>query len=703
MRVTLVLPPSTQLNTPYPSISFLARHLRGQGLVARQADLGLELALRLYSEDGLSELFDALEARADDEGLPEPAWEALARAPAIAAAAPAAVRFLQGADPGLAPRLAAPGLLPAGPRLRRADQLLAREPQHFGRMGQTDLARHRATLFLADLADLVASTVDAGYGMARYQHHLAVGPVRFDPIAARLRGRTLLDGWLDALTDALLDGPDGPPEVVGLSLPFPGTLYGALRIGARLRARGVYVVAGGGYVNTELREVDEPRLWESVDALTYDDGEGPLTALLEQLSGDGDRRHRTRTARGLHQHSPPKIPFNPAPWYGDLPLRRYLGVLDGLSPAHRLWSEAHWNKVVLAHGCYWRRCAFCDIGLDYIQRYEPAKIAELVDEMERIADDTGMTGFHLVDEAAPPRLLKELAIELLRRGLRFTFWGNIRFEAAFTPDLCRLLARAGLVMVTGGLEVASDRLLQRMDKGITVEQAAAAAAAFTRAGVKVHAYLMFGFPTQTAAETVDSAEVVRQLFAEGLLHSAFWHRFVLTRHSGVYQHPERYGVQIPEVEPGLFATNDLPHVDPTGDDPAPFEAPLARSLAAWLRGEGLDRPTQAWFGPKAPAPSSAPDRVRRAAAPKPLAARGRLLWLGDGVLEADDALLLLHPGGTTRVKGPPAALAWLASLIDAADPSGEPVDAEAALASFPGDLARWKGWEAARAAGIVVV
>ncbi|MEC8423558.1 MAG: radical SAM protein, partial [Myxococcota bacterium] len=408
-------------------------------------------------------------------------------------------------------------------------------------LGQHDLARYRATLYLEDVADLVTATVDPGFGIARYQHHLAHGPVSYDPIAARLAGCTLLDAWLDELTDAALEGG---PDVVGLSVPFPGTLYGALRIGQRARSAGAYVVLGGGYVNTELREVDEARLWDAVDALTYDDGEGPLEAILTHLQGGGDHRHRTRTFAGLHENPPPERTFNPAPTYGDLPLGSYLQVLDTLNPAQRLWGDARWNKLTLAHGCYRKRCAFCDVNLDYIARYEPARVSELVDAMEELVAETGQTGFHLVDEAAPPRLLRDLALAILARGISVHFWGNIRFERAFTPDLCRLLAAAGLTAVTGGLEVASDRLLTTMDKGITVAQAARAAAAFTDAGVLVHAYLMYGFPSQTAQETIDAMEVVRQLFDAGVLGSAFWHRFVLTRGSRVYADPDAYGVRV---------------------------------------------------------------------------------------------------------------------------------------------------------------
>ncbi len=703
MRVALVLPPTTQLNTPYPSISYLSRVLEEEGHPVHQADLGLELALRLFSAEGLSAVLDTIEAQAED-GLPEPAWEALARRDALVSTIDSVVSFLQGRDPGLAGRLCRPSALPAGPRLRQADK--QDTAHHFGRMGQTDHARYRASLHLADIADLVTSTIDPGFGLARYQHHLAAGPSMWAPIAARLGQTTLLDGWLDSLADALL--ADARPDVVGLSVPFPGTLYGALRLGRRFRNAGAMVILGGGYPNTELRGVNESALWTCIDAITYDDGEGPMLAILDHLSGLGDRRHRTRTAAGMHDAPPPPRAFNPAPDYGNLPLTSYLGILDSLSPAHRLWSEARWNKITLAHGCYWKRCTFCDIQLDYIARYEPAKIEPLLDHIERLVEDTGVRGFHLVDEAAPPRLLRALALGILERELSVVFWGNIRFEAAFTDELCLLLAKAGMVMATGGLEVASDRLLKKMDKGVTVEQAAQAAAALTAAGIQVHAYLMYGFPTQSVAETIDSMEVVRQLFREGTVQSAYWHRFVLTKHSGVAVDPHGLGIEVPPLPLGTFAANDLPHHDPTGADPDTFDGPLATALAAWMRGDHLDRPVGDWFEQPMPAPVSPPDRVRLATDARG-ALRGwrpktRVVWLGDGVLEADDRVVLLVGGKRTEIFGPEPARGWLAEVLQAAHPANAPLLWQDIKGTFPSNWDRWANqWQRVRAAGLIGV
>jgi radical SAM superfamily enzyme YgiQ (UPF0313 family) len=677
--ITLVLAPLTQLNTPYPSIAYLSRTLRREGIPHSLRDLGLELALKLFSRQGLAQVFDSLDGRED---LPEPAWRALSLRRQHEAAIEPVIRFLQGRDRTLAPRILDTPFLPKGPRLERA--VLDR----FGPMSSDDAARHLATLYLEDLADLVTSCVDEGFGLARYQHHLGVGPCAYDPLHKRLKKTTLIDAMLDELADSI------QTDLVGISVPFPGTLYGALRIGKRIKARGGQVILGGGYVNTELRNVKEPRLWECIDQLCYDDGEGPLLAILEQRGGGADKRHRTRTSAGMIDQPHDDVPTESAAWYQDLPLDRYLQLVDGVNPAHRLWGDGRWNKITLAHGCYWKKCSFCDIQLDYIRRYAPSRASQLVDQMEELVAATGQSGFHLADEAAPPKGMWELAEEILRRGLSVSWWGNIRFDSAFTPDLCKLLAASGLVAVTGGLEVASDRLLTKMEKGVTVEGVARAARAFRDAGVMVHAYLMYGFPTQTEQETVDAMEVVRQLFEAEVLSSAFWHRFVLTRHSGMYPRLADFGITAIENK-NSFAQNDVEHRDPTGANADHFDEVLPRALAAWMRGESLDLPVHSW---KAGLPKTtvAPDRIARALKQAPKPPEGRLLWLGGEVFGDDHGLVLHGMEQVAKLRMGEAQAAYLGELLMAVRPGGEKIQAKEV--KLPLRL-----WEQLRELGMVVV
>jgi radical SAM superfamily enzyme YgiQ (UPF0313 family) len=434
---------------------------------------------------------------------------------------------------------------------------------------------------------------------------LAGSQATFDLLAQALSApATLVDKTLQALTTLAIDKHQ--PTVVLLSVPFPGAMYGALRIAQTIKAHAphIRIGMGGGFVNTELRELTEPRIFDFVDYITLDAGERPLLALFEHLQGKRSAQRLVRTflrnAEGKVQFinwAEPDIAFEDVgtPTWDGLPLQSYLSLLDMLNPMHRLWSDGRWNKLTVAHGCYWKKCSFCDVSLDYISRYETASASTLVDRMERIVAETGQTGFHFVDEAAPPKALKALAQEIIRRKLQVTWWGNIRFEKTFTPDLAELLAESGCIAMSGGLEVASDRLLKLMQKGVTVEQVARVTKGFADAGILVHAYLMYGFPTQTVQDTVDALEYVRQLFENGCIQSGFFHRFTCTVHSPVGKDPAAYGVQLVPLPEVSFAKNDVAFIDPTGTDHDSLGLGLKKALYNYMHGVGLEEDVRTWF------------------------------------------------------------------------------------------------------------
>jgi radical SAM superfamily enzyme YgiQ (UPF0313 family) len=420
------------------------------------------------------------------------------------------------------------------------------------------------------------------------------------------------------------------PTLVLISVPFPGSVYAAFRIAQAIKAfdPGIKTALGGGFVNTELRELTEPRVFDHFDFVTLDGGERPLLALLEHLQGKRSTQRLVRTflrdadtqaVRYLHW-AEPDVAFAEVgtPTWDGLPLDRYLSLLDMLNPMHRLWSDGRWNKLTVAHGCYWKKCSFCDVSLDYISRYEGASAATLVDRIEAVVAETGQTGFHFVDEAAPPKALKALSAELLQRQLSISWWGNIRFEKSFSPALCQQLADSGCIAISGGLEVASDRLLALMKKGVSVEQVARVTKGFADAGILVHAYLMYGFPTQTVQDTVDALEYVRQLFETGCIQSGFFHRFACTVHSPVGKSPQDYGVTLrplPPLAPNTaFAKNDIGFDDPTGTDHDALGLGLKKALYNYMHGIGLDADVRSWFAGPVPKTRVARHRIARALA-----------------------------------------------------------------------------------------
>ncbi len=608
LKILCVIPPMTQLNTPYPSTAYLTGFLRSRGISAVQEDLALALALRLFSRDGLLALRESIRALPDKARTPRvQAFEC--EFERYLATIDAAVAFLQGRDPSVAHRIAGRRFLPEGHRFEPLDAYVDDEGGDplawaFGALGVTDRARHFATLYLNDVADVLREAVDARFEFVRYAESLAQSQASFEPLAQALAApENLVDRTLREQSLAAVKRHS--PQVVLLSTPFPGNVYGAFRIAQAIKRHdsSIVTVLGGGFVNTELRDLAEPRVFDHFDYVTLDDGERPLLALLEHLAGKRPQGKLVRTflredgAVRYVDGGEADIPFAEAgtPTWDGLPLDRYLSLLDMLNPMHRLWSDARWNKLTVAHGCYWKKCSFCDVSLDYISRYEAVAASTLVDRIEAIVAETGQTGFHFVDEAAPPKALKAMAEELKKRGRDISWWGNIRFEKSFTPALCHELADSGCIAVSGGLEVASDRLLKLMQKGVSVDQVARVTHAFADAGILVHAYLMYGFPTQTVQDTVDALEYVRQLFAAGCIQSGFFHRFTCSVHSPVGLHPEQYGVRLKPLPAGTFAKNDVGFVDPTGVDHDVLGVALNKALYNYMHGIGLEQDVRGWF------------------------------------------------------------------------------------------------------------
>lgn len=635
-KVLLLTPPFTQLNTPYPATAYIKGFLNTLGVVSHQADLGIEVILKLFSTQGLTQLFDSLEKAEHDIELTENAFRVYHLRDEYIATIEPVISFLQNKNPTLAHSICDRAYLPEASRFKDVEDL----DWAFGTMGTQDKARHLATLYLEDLGDFLQEAIDPHFGFSRYAERLGRTATHFDELLAELqKPDTLITVFLHELLEQKMRAFQ--PTIVCLSVPFPGNLFGALKCGQYLKKHypKVKIVMGGGFCNTELRSLSDQRVFDYLDFVCLDDGEAPLRTLLEYLE---EKRSLISLKRTFARTNNQVVYYNGAsekdvaqrdtgtPDYSDLFLLDYLSVIEIVNPMHRLWSDGRWNKLTLAHGCYWGKCSFCDISLDYIKNYEPLTAALICDRIEEIIAKTQQNGFHFVDEAAPPALLRDVAIEIIRRKLTVVWWTNIRFEKNFTHDLSLLLKASGCIAMSGGLEVASDRLLAMMKKGVTVGQVARVADGFTQAGIMVHAYLMYGFPTQTAQETIDSLEMVRQLFENGVLQSGFWHRFAMTSHSPVGLAPDAFDVQRIGPSFGGFADNDLYHDDPKGANHDLYSEGLRKSLFNYMHGVGFDIPLSKWFATKTPNTTIPSNYIQRQMAQNEDSVRKNafVVWLG---------------------------------------------------------------------------
>ena len=633
--ILFITPPFTQLNTPYPATAYLKGFLNTKNIPSYQMDLGIEVILALFSFDGLTKLFH--EVTNKQVTLSDNSQRIVQLRQEYLKTIDAVINFLQDNNPTLAHLICQGNYLPEASRFAQLDDL----EWAFGTMGTRDKAKHLATLYLEDISDLIVEAIDPHFGFSRYAERLGRSASTFDELDRVLNHP---DTYIDKiLIDILKERIEQvKPDLVALSAPFPGNLYCAFKCGQWIKRNhpSIKFALGGGYANTELRSLQETRVFNYIDFITLDDGEAPIYHLIQHIRGERSKADLKRTfalENGLVTYFNGSKEFDYAqrdvgtPDYSDLLLDKYLSVIEMANPMHRLWSDGRWNKLTLAHGCYWGKCTFCDISLDYIKRYEPVTAALLCDRIEEIIKQTGQNGFHFVDEAAPPALLRDLALEIIRRNLTIVWWTNIRFEKSFTLDLAILLMESGCIAISGGLEVASDRLLKLIEKGTTVAQVAKVTENLTQAGIMVHAYLMYGFPTQTPQETIDSLEVVRQLFMNGILQSGFWHQFAMTAHSPVGLNPDQFGVKRVSQQMGTFANNDLEHIDKNGAKHELFSEGLRKSLFNYMHGICFDFSLDKWFDFKVPRTSIPPRYIEQALAlnePKVLKPSTKVVWMG---------------------------------------------------------------------------
>lgn len=607
----LITPPFTQLNTPYPATAYIKGFLNTKNISSYQVDLGIDVILELFSKDGIQRVFNK---EIDLQNTSENSQRIYALREEYLKTIDQVIPFLQGKTPTLARQICSMNFLPEASRFNQLDDM----EFAFGNMGLQDKAKHLATLYLEDISDYIVENIDPDFGFSRYAERLGKSANSFDELYSKLSGEpTFIDEFTLKILQEKIEAVQ--PKLVCFSIPFPGNLYSGFKCAQWIKTYypHIKIAMGGGFPNTELREVKDQRVFEFFDFITLDDGELPLELLHQNLEIPAEEAEFKRTFLlennvVVYKNNSKRHDFKQSeigtPDYTDLKLDQYISVIEIANPMHSLWSDGRWNKLTMAHGCYWGKCTFCDISLDYIKIYEPISAKILVDRIEELIRTTGETGFHFVDEAAPPALMREVALEILRRNLVVTWWTNIRFEKSFTRDLCYLLKLSGCVAVSGGLEVASDRLLKLIDKGVSVEQVANVTRNFTEAGIMVHAYLMYGYPTQTVQETVDSLEMVRQMFEMGILQSGFWHQFAMTAHSPIGMSPEDFGV-VPVKQEILFANNDVDFKDKTGIDHNKFSFGLKKSLFNYMHGVNFELPLQEWFDFKIPRTTIHPDYI----------------------------------------------------------------------------------------------
>lgn len=646
LNTIIIQPPLVQLNTPYPSGAYLlsffkdlysTNKINGQ---VKWYDLSTELFHKIFCKEGLSFIFNKTQSHAlkladkyEQQNNDNAAFQLrryISQSEKWCNWIDIIIKILCNGNREYTHEFVRSAHVPRGNRM---EQYLS----NLNRDVTVEDSQILASLALADLADYITTVYDQNFALIRYAESLAVSTATFSQAEAQLNSPILTDFYKPLLQNIFQQTKGN--TLFCISIPFPGTFVSSLYTAQQIRSHYKNQAAisfGGGYINTELRNITDTKLFQYCDFISYDKGYGSYLSLFKDLNFHSENQTQNPILQKLDGTQYYKITYNhnnkiiPAqeeniefqkqecsiikklvPDFTQIDFSKSPKLTDDTNPMHRIWNDGSWLKIYMAYGCYWHRCAFCDTSLDYVKDFQTTNIQNLYNGIYEQAKKTGIYGIHFVDEACPPIGLQQLALSNCKQNPKLTFWGNIRFEKTFTRDLADLLSYGGLTAVSAGIEIATGSGLSTINKGTEIEHIIAACCAFKEAGILIHSYMIFGFWNQTPQDLINSMETLRQMFQEGLLDSAFWHKFTLTKHSTVYKeweqgkHPDLK--PIPQ-SPTQFAQNNISF---EGEEKSQkYSDSLNAALNQWMHGQNLQKKVETYFQFKMPQPTIAKNFVQ---------------------------------------------------------------------------------------------
>lgn len=639
MKTIVILPPLVQLNTPYPSGAYLSAFFKSQGHDCHWYDMSVELVNAIFCREGLKKLFSLTEKTALKKAEEFISSGDETSASILREYIYQEKTWIEWIDPimeilrdgtnfssrELCHRFVFSPFVPHGNRMNRYLENLDREPC-------IDDARNLACAAVEDLADYITFVYDKNFSLIRYAESIAINEKSFQQIEDSIES-PLFNNFYKPIVESLVNNVKLSSKekiLVCISVPFAGTFIGALytaKIFRQILNDNAYITFGGGFINTELRDCEDIRLSSYCNALSYDRGYGSYKIVLENITSDkfsatpayklrqffSDKIIPQKEEDKELEEFENKITGNLVPDYSDIDFSKYARMADDTNPMQRIWSDGSWLKAYLAHGCYWHRCAFCDVTLDYVKSYQMTNIKNLFNGLYSQCMQKNIRGIHFVDEAMPPVAMVKFAKENIEKESPLAWWGNVRFEKTYSYQMAQILSAGGLMGVSGGIEIATGSGLDKISKGTDLESIVSACCAFKEAGILIHAYMIYGYYGETEQDTINSMETLRQLFATGLIDSCFWHKFVLTRHSRIYSEwlQGMHKDLVPsEDKSGIFAKNGM-HFK--GENRlAKFGEGLNNALQHWMHGEKLNSPLSQWFDFNVPKPTVPKNLVEQA-------------------------------------------------------------------------------------------
>lgn len=513
MKVMLLFPPNWTPTMPHLALPTLTAFLRSHGVEVIQRDLNIEVFDKILTRDYMRQALSRLREMYTAEGTLRPGIRR------------------RGVPKTEVVRWA----LKEGPKLvaqvETAKNIIRSDAFFDGPIGKQALQTVAQNLEIASLPFYPASL-----HLQSYEAACAV-----DSSAALLHGvrDPNHNMFLDIYDNEIINDIEREkPDIVGISIPSMAQMLPGMTIAALIRDRGLdcHITVGGPHISMLREEIAKvPRLFSLIDSAVVFDGELPLLELVRAVVNKKDLASVPnlvyRDAKGVHlteRKEPEKITNLPLPDFDGLQLDRYLAPKLVL-------------PLMTARGCYFGKCAFCNVGYGEAENFSQLKAEHLADQMLTLKEKYGTEHIFFADEAITPRNLRDLPQVLQERNSPVHWSGCLRFEKVINRNLLQKAYDGGMRMILFGLETASEAMIQRMVKGTQIDNMNRILEESAEVGIWNHTFFFFGFPGETLENAQDTVNFVYE--HKYHINSAAMGTFLLERYSPAHRFPKTFGIR----------------------------------------------------------------------------------------------------------------------------------------------------------------
>lgn len=251
---------------------------------------------------------------------------------------------------------------------------------------------------------------------------------------------------------------------------------------------------------------------------------------------------------------------------------RVVDIKNGFAPEFKDYDLQQYSTpfVILPYyierGCYWKKCTFCDHDFGFVDCYRIKTIDKIITDLKEYVSLYNVKYVHFVDEAIPPAYIEKMCNAFIENDIQIKWFTCIKASKKFNKELCGLMKKAGCVFVSIGIESCCQDVLNKMDKGIDIEDIETTLKLMRQANIWVHAFMINDFEGETYKNKWETFGYVN-------MHKDFFDsigigNFTLSKNAKIFSNIELSDGNIPQSD----FTNDYFYKSKTSLDNDEYEA-----------------------------------------------------------------------------------------------------------------------------------